>query len=150
MRGFLRIVLFVVAGPLVGLLAISLLVGSYTLVTQGSARDFTFGPELFASGILIVAYTIGSGPALLTGIATIFIGQRWRMGLAGWASTALVAAVISLVVAFVLFGMAQMTAGGDSTQLVVLMTLTGAVAGFVCAALFDGLAALLGWQRATA
>ena len=149
MRGFLRIMLFVVVGPFVGLLAMSVLVGSYTLVTQGSARDFTFGPQLFAPTILIVTYMIGSGPALLTAVATIFIGQRWRMGPAGWAITALVGAVISLVAALVLFGRAQ-TAADDSTQMIVLMTLTGAIAGFACSALFDGLAALLGRRRVAA
>ena len=67
MRGFLRTLLFALAGPYVGLIAIGVFIGSYTLLTTGSARDFGFGPALVEPGILIVVYTVGFVPALLVG-----------------------------------------------------------------------------------
>ena len=140
MRAFLRIVLFLLVGPLVGLLAVSFGIGSWTLLTQGSLRDFTYGWDLLAPGILIVAYTVGGFPALLTGVADIFIA-RWRPGIAGWALTALVGGAISILAAWIILG--PLTSGTDSKQITVVLTLAGALAGFVCAALFDGLAALL-------
>ena len=50
MRGVLRILLFVVVGPFIGLLAMSVLIGTYTLILSGSTRDYAFGPDLFAPG----------------------------------------------------------------------------------------------------
>ena len=84
MRGVLRVLLFGVAGPYVGLLAMAVLIGVYTLATTGSTRDFVLGPELVSPGILIVAYSVGGIPALLTGIAAIFIA-RWKAGRRCWA-----------------------------------------------------------------
>ena len=144
MRGFLRVVLFVVAGPYVGLLAMVLLVGSHTLLTTGSPRDFILGPELLAPGILIVAYSVGLVPALLSGIAAILIAGR----LAGWPYwlwMALVGGMVSLAGAFVLIGGGpEMVGVREQAPVLGLITLAGAIAALVCAMLFDGLAALTG------
>ena len=142
MRHVLRVLLFVIAGPLVGLLAMSVLVGTYTLLTSGRTSDFTFGPELFAPGFLLITYSIGGGPALLTGIASIFVA-RWKSGWAGWLITALIGGVISLAGLWILFGPPQLTTANPDSQLGLLVGLTGAVAGGVSAALFDGVSALL-------
>ena len=142
MRGFLRVVLFVVIGPYVGLLVIATLIGGYTLVTKGSMRDFVFGPELLSPGILIVAYSIGGIPALASGIVAIFVARRvggWRY----WLLMALVGGIITLIGSFVLVGGGpEMVAVREQAPLIVLVTLSGTIAAFVCAALFDGLAAL--------
>ena len=144
MRGVLRVLLFVVAGPYVGLLAMAVLIGTYTLVTTGSTRDFTFGPELVSPGLLIVAYSVGGIPALLTGIAAIFIA-RWKSSSARWLLTALAGGIISLAETLVLFGGGPELLGvREEPQIVVVVTLAGAIAGFICAMLFDGLVALLG------
>ncbi len=144
MKGFLCVVLFTVAGPLVGLLAMAVLIGSYTLATTGSPRDFVFGPELLAPGVLLVAYTIGGIPALLSGIAAIFVARRlggWRY----WLAMGAVGGLISLAGAFVLIGGGPELIGvREQRPAIVLTTLAGIAAGLVCAALFDGLAALLG------
>lgn len=140
MRAFLRIALFPLVGPLVGLLTVSMGIGAWTLLTQGSLRDFTYGWNLLAPGVLIVAYTVGGFPALLTGVASVFIA-RWRPGITGWALTALVGGAISILAAWVIF--APLTTGAEDKQFTTIVTLAGAIAGFVCAALFDGLAALL-------
>jgi len=140
MRAFLRIVLFLLVGPMVGLLAVSLGIGTWTLLTQGSLRDFTYGWDLLAPGILVIAYTVGGFPALLTGVAGIFIA-RWRPGIAGWALTALVGGAISILAAWIILG--PLATGSETKQIAVVVTLAGAISGLVCAALFDGLAALL-------
>jgi hypothetical protein len=140
MRAFLRIVVFLLVGPLVGVLSVSLGIGVWTLLTQGSLRDFSYGWDLLAPGVLIVSYTVGGFPALLTGVADIFV-VRWRPGIAGWAITALIGGVISLLAAWILF--VPLDSSSQDRPFAVIVTLAGAVAGFVCAALFDGLAALL-------
>jgi hypothetical protein len=143
MRAFLRVVLFLVTGPFVGLLAVSLGIGSHTLLTQGSLRDFTYGWDLLAPGVLIVSYSVGGFPALLTGVANVFIA-RWRAGWIGWMLTALVGGVISFAGMWVLFGPPRLSTNmSPDWQLGMLVALAGAVAGLVCAALFDGLTALL-------
>ena len=149
MRAFLRSLLFVAIGPFVGLLAMSTTIGTLTLLTSGSTRDFAFGPVLVSPPILAVTYSIGGVPALLTGIASIFIARR-RAGATGWALTALVGAAISLVAALAMFGVPQMSSGIGDVQLIVWITVAGAVAGLVCSALFDGLTAMLGRRRVPA
>lgn len=141
MRGFLRVLLFVVIGPLVGLLVLALLVGCYTLITTGSTRDFAFGPELVSPGILIATYAVGGIPALLTGIAAIFVA-RWKSGWAGWLITLLVGASITLVGVVVVLGGPGLEDVRRDPEVVTVLTLSGAAAGFVCAMLFDGLASL--------
>ena len=144
MREFLRVLLYVVAGPYVGLLAMALLIGSLTLVTTGSPRDFTFGPELIAPGILIATYTVGLVPALLSGIVAIFVARRaagWR----NWLWMGLIGGLISLAASFVLVGGGpEMIGVSQRNPVIGLVTASGAIAAVVCAALFDGLARLLG------
>jgi hypothetical protein len=148
MRAFLRILVFLIVGPIAGLFTVSLTIGLWTLLTRGSMRDFTFGWDLLAPGILIISYSVGGVPALLTGIANIFIA-RWKTGAMGWAITALVGGIMSLGIALVLFG-PEATDSGKDNELIVVLTLAGAVAGLVCAAIFDGLMALLGRRQVPA
>ena len=144
MRAFLRMALFLVVGPFVGLLAIALLIGSYTLVTTGSPRDFRFGPELLVRGILIVTYTIGIVPALLTGLAALFVARRVT-GWANWLWMALVGGIISLAGGFVMVdGGPEVIGVSQQQSVIVLVAMAGGIAAFVCAMLFDGVAALLG------
>jgi hypothetical protein len=143
MRSFVRIVLFTVIGPYVGLLAVAVLIGSYTLATTGSPRDFVFGAELVSPGILLVAYTVGGIPALVSGIVAIFVG-RWLSGWRYWLSMALLGGIISLVGGFALVGGGpEMVGVREQAPVLVLVAIAGAVAALVCAALFDGLARLV-------
>ncbi len=148
MRAFLRIVLFVAVGPLVGLLAMAVLIGSYTFATTGSTRDFAIGPELFAPGILLVAYTVGGLPALLTGIVASLVARviaGWRY----WLWMALAGGLISLAGGvLVIGGGPEMVGVREQLPTIVLMALAGAIAGIACATLFDGLASLLRRDRA--
>jgi len=142
MRGFLRTLLFVLAGPLVGLLAMAVLIGSFTLVTTGSPRDFVFGPELLAPGILIVTYSVGLFPALLSGLAAIGL-NRWLRAWRYWLAMGLVGGLISLAGGFVLIGGGpEMIGVREQNPVLLLLALAGAIAALVCAMLFDGLVAL--------
>ena len=144
MRAFLRVLLYVVAGPYVGLLAMAVLIGSWTLVTTGSPRDFTLGPELMSPMILMVAYTIGIIPALLTGIAAIFVARRFA-GWRNWLLVALIGAVVSLAISFVVVGGGpEMIGVSQQNPVIVLLALAGAIAGLVCAMVFDGFVSLAG------
>ena len=144
MRGFLRVVLFVVAGPYVGLLAMVLQIGSHTLLTTGSPRDFILGPELLAPGILIVAYSVGLVPALLSGIAAILVTWRFT-GWLYWLLMALIGGLVSLGGALVVTGGGPEVVGvREQAPVLWLITLAGVIAALVCAMLFDGLAALAG------
>jgi 4-amino-4-deoxy-L-arabinose transferase-like glycosyltransferase len=148
MRGFLRVLLYVVLGPYVGLLAMALLIGSWTLATTGSPRDFTLGAELLSPLILMITYTVGVIPALLTGIAAIFVARR----LAGWRSwllVALIGGVVSFAGAFLVAGGGPEMIGPNSQgSVTVLLTLAGAIAGLVCAMVFDGFVSLAGERTA--
>ncbi len=141
MRSFLRILLFVAIGPFVGLVAMSALIGTYTFALSGSTRDYVFGPDLLAPYILLITYTVGAIPALLTGIASIFISRRWT-GWPGYLLTAVVGAVVSFIGMWAMFGPPRFTSVGGDSQLTLIVGLAGAVSGLVCAPLFDGLSAL--------
>jgi hypothetical protein len=141
-RGLLRILLFVALGPVLGIVGASLAIGTATLVTTGSFRDFTFGPELFSPVVITAAFTIGLLPALLTAIIGIVLDRRlagWRL----WLWLGLSGAIIGVILAWIIFG----PVGGEGLKpdvFTVVIGSAGALAGFVCAMLFDGLAALLG------
>ena len=143
MRGFLRVLLFVAIGPYVGLLTFALGIGLWTLVTTGSMRDFTFGPELLSPGILIVTYTVGGIPALIDGIGATILA-RWVSSwpYRGWVAL-LGAAMGALAVVLIGGGELGLSPGASGlSPVTVLLTLAGGVAGFVCALTFDGLAGL--------
>ncbi|MEO6014460.1 MAG: hypothetical protein ABIQ30_12865 [Devosia sp.] len=142
MRAFLRILLFGAVGPYVGLLALSLLIGSHTLITRGSPRDFVFGPELLSPGILIVTYSVGGIPALLAGIAAS-IAARWIAGWQLWLTIGIVGGLFSVAIALALFGGGpEMFGEGEQAPVSLLVGASGAIAAFACAALFDWLYAL--------
>ena len=65
MRAFLRIVLFLLVGPMVGLLAVSLGIGTWTLLTQGRQRGFTNGWDLHAAGKIDNVLSVGGFLVLL-------------------------------------------------------------------------------------
>jgi hypothetical protein len=98
---------------------------------------------LFSPGVMLATYTIGTVPALLTGIVAIFVARR-SSGWANWLWMALVGAVISFAGGFVLVGGGpEMLGVGQQMPLMAWVGLAGAIAAFVCAALFEGLTALL-------
>jgi hypothetical protein len=141
-RGLLRIALYLGIGPFVGLIGASLALGFGTLATTGRFNDFA-GWEAFVSPpILIAAYTLGLLPALLTAIVSIVI-ERQLKGWAHWLWAGLAGAIISTVLAWLMFGTAPVGQGMQPVAFTVVIASAGAVAGFACAALFDALAALL-------
>lgn len=144
MRGFLRLLLFVIVGPYLGLMAMSLTIGSYTYATTGSTRDFIYGDDLMEPWLLIVTYTIGFLPALLAGIVAIFVARRvsgWRY----WLWMALVGAVPSFALAALLAsGGPEMSGTNGMLPVLVGVTFAGGAAAFICAAVFDALASLAG------
>ncbi len=137
--GALRILFYLALGPLIGMLVGNLAIGIYTLATTGSTRDFVFDLTMFAPANLIASYTIGLLPALLTAIIALIL----RKPLAGWRYwlwIALAGAVLSLILAWTIFGMAPIGEGLQPVFFIVIAS-AGAAAGFVCTALFDSLEA---------
>lgn len=142
-RGTLRVLLYLTLGPLFGLLAASVAIGVATFARSGSLRDFSGWGEAVAPPILIVAYTLGLLPALLTAIVGIVI-ERQLKGWRHWLWSALSGAIILTVLAWLVFGLAQIADGMQPVVFTAVIASTGAVAGLACALLFDALAALLG------
>lgn len=142
-RGLLRVLLYLALGPFAGLAAVSVAIGLVTLVNTGSFRDFGGWDAMVSPPILIAAYTLGLLPALLTAIVSLVMDRQMK-GWRHWLWAGLSGAIISIVLAWLVFGMAPI---GEGLQPVVFSTViaaAGAVAGFVCAALFDGLVVLAG------
>jgi len=148
MRGFLRIVLFVVLGPYLGLAMMSLTIGTYTYATNGSMRDFVLPDDLLTGWLLVVIYAIGFVPALLSGIVAIFLSRAvsgWRY----WLWMAVVGAVPCVLLALLMTtGGPEMMGKSGELPLLIGMTLAGAVAASLCAALFDAGAWLAGDRKA--
>jgi hypothetical protein len=142
-RGLLRVLLYVGAGPFLGLVAASIAIGVVTLATTGSFRDFSGWEAMLSPPILIVAYTLGALPALLTAIVGIVI-DRLLKGWRHWLWSALSGALISSGLAWAIFGTAPVADGLQPVTFTAVIASAGALAGFACAALFDGLAALRG------
>lgn len=142
-RGLLRIVLYVAIGPFLGSIGAMLAIGASTLIRFGSLRDFTGWEALASPQILIISYSLGALPALLTAIVSIVMERRvtrWRH----WLGAALSGAVIACVLAWLTFGLTPM---GDELLPMVFVSVigsAGALAGFACAALFDALAMRFG------
>lgn len=148
MRGFLRLVVFVLVGPYVGLVVMSLTLGTYTYLTTGSMRDFVLPDDLMTGWLLVAIYTIGFVPALLSGIAAIFVARAvagWRY----WLWMALVGAVPCLLLALLMTsGGPEMMGKSGALPLLIGLTLAGAVAAAGCAALFDAFAYIAGDRKA--
>ena len=142
-RGLLRILLYVAIGPFIGSIGVAIVVGLSTFVLTGSLRDFSGWEALVSPQLLIVSYTLGLLPALLTAVVSIVIDRQLR-GWRHWLWAALSGAIISCVLAWLTFGMAPVGAGLEPVIFTAAIASAGALAGFVCAAVFDGLASLLG------
>ena len=139
--GTLRILFYLALGPLIGMLVGNLAIGIYTFAATGSTHDFVFDGSLFAPANLIASYTLGLLPALLTAIIALVLRKPlsgWRY----WLWIGLAGAVLSLILAWTIFGMAPI---GDGLGLFFLVTIAsaGAVAGFLCTALFDSIEDLI-------
>lgn len=142
---FLRILFYIALGPLIGMVAGNLAIGIYTLATTGGTQDFTFGADLFAPANLIASYTLGLLPALLTAIIALVL-RKPLSGLPYWLWIGLAGAILSLILAWTVFGMAPIGDGLGIAFLVVIGA-AGAVSGFLCTLLFDSLADLLSRGR---
>jgi hypothetical protein len=142
-RGLLRVLLYVTVGPFVGSIGVAIAVGLSTFVSTGNWRDFSGWEALVSPQILIVSYSLGVLPALLTAIVSIVIDRRLR-GWRHWLWAALSGAIISCTLAWLTFGMAPVGAGLEPVIFITVIASAGALAGFVCAAVFDGLAWLVG------
>lgn len=141
--GFLRILLYLAVGPLVGLIGASLAIGFGTLMTSGSFRDFSGWDALVSPQLLIFAYTVGAIPALLTAIVAIVIAGRVT-GIPHWLWVALAGAAVSCILAWLVFGISPVAEGMRPVTFTTVFAAAGSLAGLVCAMLFDGAATLLG------
>jgi hypothetical protein len=140
-RGLLRVLWYVGVGPFAGLLAASVAIGVTTLLASGSFRDFSGWEAVVSPPVLIVAYTLGALPALLTAIVGIVIDRQLK-GWRHWLWSALSGALISSGLAWAIFGMAPVADGLQPLTFTAVIASAGAAAGFACAAIFDGLAGL--------
>lgn len=142
-RGLLRILLYVAIGPFVGSVGAFLAIGTVTLLRSGSFRDFSGAEALFSPQILIVSYTLGTLPALLVAIVGIVI-ERQMTAWQHWLWSALSGALIACVLAWLTFGLTPIGEGLLPVVFVSVIGSAGALAGFVCAALFDAVALRVG------
>lgn len=134
---FLRIVFYLALGPLIGMLVGNLAIGIYTLAMTGSTHDFVFDASVFAPANLIASYTLGLLPALLTAIIALVL-RKPLSGIRYWLWIGLAGAVLSLILAWTIFGMAPIGEGLGPFFFLVIAS-SGAAAGFICTALFDTL-----------
>ena len=134
--GILRILFYLAIGPFVGMLAGNLAIGAITLASTGSMQDFVFDATLFAPQNLLISYTLGVGPALLTGmVALLLMGAYtgWRY----WLWIAFAGASLSMALAWIVFGLGPLATGINPFIFSGVIAFAGGVAGFVCALLFD-------------
>lgn len=143
--GFLRILFYLALGPLIGMLVGNLAIGIYTFAMTGSTQDFVLDASVFAPVNLIASYTLGLLPALLTAIAALVL-RKPLSGLPYWLWIGLIGAVLSLILAWTVFGMAPIGEGLGAFFFIVIAS-AGGVAGFICTALFDTLGSLLARSR---
>lgn len=143
--GLLRILFYLALGPLIGMLVGNLAIGFYTLAMTGSTHDFVFDGSLFAPVNLIASYTLGLLPALLTAIIALVL-RKPLSGLPYWLWVGLAGAVLSLILAWTVFGMAPIGEGLGPFFFLVIAS-SGGAAGFICTALFDTLGTLLARSR---
>jgi hypothetical protein len=139
--GTLRILFYLALGPLIGMLVGNLAIGFYTFAMTGSMRDFVLDASLFAPVNLIASYTLGLLPALLTAVIAIIL-RKPLSGLPYWLWIGLAGAVLSLILAWTVFGMAPIGDGLGPFFFIVIAS-AGGIAGLVCTALFDALGGLL-------
>lgn len=140
--GTLRVLFYLALGPLAAMLAGNLVIGLSTLAFTGSAHDFAFGPGLLAPDNLIISYTLGWAPALLTGLVALLLArafQGWRY----WLWVGFGGASLSMALAWIVFGTAPLAAGINPYTFSLVIAAAGGAAGVVCAAAFDALAGLI-------
>lgn len=143
----LRILFYLALGPLVIMLAGSLMTGVITLATTGSMHDLLFWQSAFALYNLRITYLIGVGPMFLTAIVAIILARAfagWRY----WLWIAFGGASLSMALAWVVFGTSPLMSGVDPLRYFGSVAFAGGSAGFLCATLFDLLIA--GWFRRSA
>jgi hypothetical protein len=134
--GMLRILFYLALGPLVGMLAGNLAIGIGTLVTTGSTHDFVFDATLFAPQNLIISYTLGLAPALLTSIVALLLARAYA-GWRYWLWIAFAGASLSMALAWIVFGLGPLASGINPFIFSGVIAFAGAAAGFVCALVFD-------------
>lgn len=139
--GILRTLFYLALGPLIGMMVGNLAIGIYTFAATGSAHDFVFDATLFAPANLIASYTLGLLPALLTAVVALVLRKPlsgWRY----WLWIGLAGAVISLILAWSILGVPAVGNSVEPAFFIVLAS-AGAIAGFVCTALFDTIEAFV-------
>ena len=108
--GMLRILFYLGLGPFVGMLAGNLAIGAITLASTGSMQDFVFDATLFAPQNLLISYTLGVGPALLTGIVALLLMGAYT-GWRYWLWIAFAGASLSMALAWIVFGLGHYIQG---------------------------------------
>lgn len=139
MRAALRIGLFALVGPPIGLIVFTIYVGMATLVRAGNFGDFALF-ELFVPSNYGLAYFLGGVPVVLAGIASALLARRFA-GVRLWALTAAAGAIAGVGGAW------WAGSRAPDIRLAALFIACGGVAGLACATLFDGLAALFERSR---
>jgi hypothetical protein len=134
--GILRILFYLALGPLIGMLAGNLAIGMGTLITTGSTRDFVFDATLFAPQNLIISYTLGLAPAILTGIVALLLARAY-VGWRYWLWIAFAGASLSMALAWIVFGLGPLATGINPFIFSGVIAFAGGAAGLVCALLFD-------------
>lgn len=134
--GILRILFYLALGPFVGMIAGNLAIGAITLASTGSMQDFVFDATLFAPQNLLISYTLGIGPALLTGIVALLLARAYT-GWRYWLWIAFAGASLSMALAWIVFGLGPLATGINPFIFSGVIAFAGGAAGFVCALLFD-------------
>jgi hypothetical protein len=134
--GILCILFYLALGPLIGMLAGNLATGMGTLITTGSTRDFVFDATLFAPQNLIISYTLGLAPALLTSVVALLLARAYT-GWRYWLWIGFAGASLSMALAWIVFGLGPLATGINPFIFSGVIAFAGGAAGFVCALLFD-------------
>lgn len=141
-NGILRILFYLALGPLVGMLAGNLAIGVGTFVTTGSTHDFVFDATLLAPQNILISYTLGLGPALLTAIVALLLARAYA-GWRYWLWIAFAGASLSMALAWIVFGLGPLATGINPFVFSGVIAFAGGAAGLVCALLFDLIAGAL-------
>jgi hypothetical protein len=140
--GILRILFYLALGPFVAMIAGNLAIGATTLLSTGSTHDFVFDATLFAPQNLLISYTLGAGPALLTGVVALLL-MRAYTGWRYWLWIAFAGASLSMALAWIVFGLGPLATGINPFIFSGVIAFAGGAAGFVCALLFDVISSAL-------
>jgi hypothetical protein len=153
MRAALRIALFTIVGPPVGLVAYMLVTALVPLVTRGATTDLKIVGEMLMSPMVLgLGYFVGGIPALLTGTVAEVLARRlppgWRYR--GWVMlSGFVASAIATIVMMwpTLADTIQQRNVLEAIYFIIAMGVTGAFASLVSMLLFDALSRQV-WRSA--